>query len=121
MMNKWIKKSFLVAIFLMLGILFSCKSPSKPDVPYTPVIPDDPIEEKEEFLITFCVLPEDEGSIAATFDAKPVTSGITKIEKGKRGASWFYSSDCLTVCLRDVEGADYKFDDTGFRLACSVR
>ena len=42
-------------------------------------------------------------------------------EKGKRGASWFYSSDCLTVCLRDVEGADYKFDDTGFRLACSVR
>ena len=43
------------------------------------------------------------------------------LEKGKRGASWFYSSDCLTVCLRDVEEANYKFDDTGFRLAFSIR
>ena len=42
-------------------------------------------------------------------------------EKCKRGASWFYSSDCLTVCLRDVNEAEYKFDDTGFRLAFSVR
>lgn len=42
-------------------------------------------------------------------------------EKEKRGASWFYSSDCLTVCLRDVNDADYRFDDTGFRLAFSIR
>ena len=39
----------------------------------------------------------------------------------KRGASWFYSSDCLTVCLSDVEESKYQFDDTGLRLACSVR
>ncbi len=105
MMNKWIKKSFLVAIFLMLGILFSCKSPSKPDVPDTPVIPDDPIEEKEEFLISFCVLPEDEGSITATFDAKPVTSGITKIEKGKEVIFTLTIKDPNSYELDGWEGA----------------
>lgn len=42
-------------------------------------------------------------------------------EKVKRGVSWFYSSDCATVGLRDVENADYKFDDTGFRLVISLR
>jgi hypothetical protein len=42
-------------------------------------------------------------------------------DKEKRGGSYFYDADSCVVCLRDVEESTYKFDDTGFRIACSKR
>ena len=42
-------------------------------------------------------------------------------EKCRRGASWFFDSEQLTVALRELNVANHIFGDQGFRLACSVR
>lgn len=74
-MCKWGRKQFLIVLsFLIIAFLFGCKNPNKGNLVD---------EKKEEFLITFGVSPKDEGSITATFDGKPVESGVTKVEKGK--------------------------------------
>lgn len=73
MTYKWIKKPFLIAIsFLAFGILFSCKGPNKPGG-----------SDEKEFLITFKVSDKSVGSISATVDGTPITSGVTKVKKGK--------------------------------------
>lgn len=67
MTYKWIRKYFLITMSLItFGILSSCRNSNS-----------------QEFLITFEVSPKNEGSISATVDGTPITSGVTKVQSGK--------------------------------------
>ena len=79
-MSIWVRRKLLIAIsFFTIILLFGCKNPNRMNVPEAGI----PDEKKQEFLITFGVFPEGEGSIKATSDGKPITSGVTKLEKGR--------------------------------------